>query len=92
MEMAVRNLEASDDERDSLALQNLFLGACNSFGYGKAMLRNVVGKVGPLIHFNARNHQQVTTRNRVNCHECDAHLVGVHKCSRQFACNDSRKY
>jgi len=92
MQVAVWHFESSDDQRNTITVKNLFLCLGNLLGNGKAMLRDVIWQICPLIYFNTWNNKEVSTRNGVNGHKSNAHIVGVHECAGQFACNDASKY
>lgn len=91
MQVAVWHFESSDDQRNTITVKNLLLCLGNLLGNGKAMLRDVIWQICPLIDFDTGNNKKVPARNGIDGHECNANLVGVHKGAGQFACNDASK-
>ena len=89
MQMAMWNFKSSNDQRNTIAVENAFLRVGNTLGNTKAMLGDIIGYIGPLIYLRSRDDEQVSARNGVDGHECDANIVGVHKCARQFASDDA---
>lgn len=92
MQMAMWNFKSSNDQRNTIAVENTLLRLGNALGNPKAMLGDVIWQICPLIYLCSRDNEQVSARNGVDRHKCDANLIGVHECARQFACDDACEY
>ena len=89
--MGVRDFESGDDERDPFGFKCSHLSRANLAGNDGEMSGELVGKIYPMIHLEARDDEGVAGADWGDGEEGDTLIVSVDEPSWQVAVDDLGK-
>jgi len=91
VQVRVRYLESSDDERNAFSLEGRHLGGANLAGDNGQMSGHLVGQVDPVVNFEPRHDKRMAGANRGDCEKSNTDIISINKASWKVAIDDLRK-